>query len=157
MSGVTDEDKESRRDDEIRTVEDSAARFEVKFPGTFSTDSGSVPSTLVADSDGDGMIKVKVDSSATDTGQFSGLVEDVLCGDGTGTIADALDECFASIDFSAPVPDFMSTDPAHAGESITITDGGDGADLTITSINRHGDGLEFHTDDDIDARDGLEA
>ena len=83
---------------------------------------------------------------------------DVTC---VGTsAADAVDACFGTLDFDGLVPDFLTTEPEHAGDLIeaTFTTGtavGDtsiGVDFSIPNCNRERHQCDFILDDGDDLR-----
>ena len=86
------------------------------------------------------------------------FILDVTCGDGT-TLAAAIADCFASVDFSLLVPDTLSNGPSHSDDDISVKSLDDGfPDLEVRDVNRAGDTLFLFTDINIDAAtDGLAA
>ena len=92
----------------------------------FKSDSGSdavtgSTTTTVEDGNGDGFIVVVIDTSANPTSEITRLISgpvieepvvsetiivDVTCGDGS-TLAAAIADCFASVDFSLLIPESL--------------------------------------------------
>ena len=130
--------------------------------------SGST-TTTVEDGNGDGFIVVVIDTSANPTSEITRLISgpvieepvvsetiivDVTCGDGS-TLAAAIADCFASVDFSLLIPDSLSKGPSHFDEDISVTSvDDDSPDLTIGNVNRAGDTLVLFTDINITAATG---
>ena len=145
----------------MKNADTAVARFESVNPGTFPIDfiAGSTnPSVAIigADSDGDGIITIKIDTSASDDSNFPGS-EEVICGNSGVTIDEALALCFGTIDFANDlVPDFLKSFPQHDGDQITFsTSGSTVADLIITGCTPNGETCEFHTDVNVVGGDGL--
>lgn len=152
VSGTIGLAKVSNRDGDLKSVVQDNERF--NSDSGFDAVSGS-PVTTVEDTDGDGAIVVVIDTTATDNAEVPAS-PDVTCGSPTSTLADALAQCFRSINFSLLVPDTISTEPGHSDESVVITSTDDSsADLSVTKVNRFGETLELCTDTDITTADGL--
>ena len=161
VTGTAGSARESGKDGDMKNVDTAAARFESENPSTFPIDfiTGSTnPSEAIigADADGDGVITIKIDTSAADGSNFPGS-EEVVCGTGSEAIDAALALCFGTIDFANDlVPDFLKSFPQHDGDQVTMsTSSSTAADLTITSCTPNGETCEFHTDVNVVGGDGL--
>ncbi|MCH9036111.1 MAG: prepilin-type N-terminal cleavage/methylation domain-containing protein [Chloroflexi bacterium] len=159
ISGTVGGARGSQREGDLKAVLDANARFESDSGSDAATGS---PTKTVKDVNGDGFIVVVIDTSANPTNEItlanSENFVDVTCGDGT-TLAVAITDCFASVDFSLLVPDSLSSGPSHFDEDISIKSVDDGSpDLGVRDVNRAGDTLFLFTDININAAtDGLAA
>ena len=160
VAGQTTESRKQAKKADLKEVEKSVDRFDSEFdsfPITESTD----PTKQVKDkSPKDDIIVIRIDSFGSSTQAdndptLDSLTDplDVTC---TGTtVADAVDECFGSIDFDGLVPDFITAEPEHDREDIepTTTTGtavGDTSldvDFSIPNCNRGKDRCDFVLDD----------
>ena len=144
VGGAVGGARSSGKDGAIKNLNDGLARYESDNSGSYGTTSGSLPGTAVSDADGDGTITVVVDSSDTDATDRPESI-DATCGDGTGTVAASLAECFVALDFTKLVSTYVSSDPSHADDTVTIT-AATGADVTVTGFNSEGDTIELYVD-----------
>ncbi|MCH8087460.1 MAG: prepilin-type N-terminal cleavage/methylation domain-containing protein [Chloroflexi bacterium] len=152
VSGTIGLAKVSNRDGDLKSVVQANERF--NSDSGFDAVPGS-PATTVEDTDGDGIIVVVIDTTATDKDEVPAS-PDVTCGSPNSTLADALAQCFRSINFSLLVPDTISTEPGHSDERVVVTSADDSsADLSVSKVNRFGETLELYTDTDITTADGL--
>jgi len=157
VTGVGGTARKATKAGDMRDVDTGVGRYEAENPGTYPLRSGySKPTKAVVDTNGDGVIKVKVDTTADDGTNFAGVTFDVICGSATSTMTDALKECFGAIDFDKLVPDFVKNAPQYHSNKVVVTsDGTNAADLVITRANMNGDTLELYLDANITAGDGL--
>ena len=158
ISGTVGGARGSKREDDLKAVLDANPRFE----SDSGSDAVTGSTTTVKDNNGDGFIVVVIDTSENPTSEIiialSEEIVDVTCGDGS-TLAVAIADCFASVDFSLLVPDSLSNGPSRFDEDIGVKSVDDGdPDLAVRNVNRAGDTLVLFTDIDIiPAIDGLAA
>ena len=158
VSGTVTSSRASQRDGDLQAV--IAANARVESNTGFDAESGSA-TKIVEDTLGseDGIILVKIDTAVSSSVTFDGISADVTCGNGSSsTVAQAVAECFNTVDFAQLVPDPLTSEPNHAAEFLTVTASAaddDVADLTIIDVNRAGDTLVLHTDADIAESDLL--
>ena len=157
ISGTVGGARGSQREGDLKAVLDANARFE--SDSGFDAATGS-PTKTVEDVNGDGFIVVVIDTSADPTSEInlanSENLVDVTCGDGL-TLAAAIADCFARVDFSLLVPDSLSNGPSHSDDDISVKSvDDDSPDLEVRDVNRAGDTLVLFTDININAEiDGL--
>ena len=109
-----------------------------------------VPVERVRDADGDGVIRIAVDTNAANgTGALPPTI-DATCATSSASLAAAFAECLGAVDL-ALLRDFLKGNPQHAGEDVTDAayDGGQSTpDLVFERVNLHGDGLAVYVQDD---------
>ena len=158
VTGVAGTARQATKQGDMKDVDTGVGRYEADNPGTYPLRTGySTPTQAIVDTDGDGVIKVKVDTSASDPSDWTGVTFDVTCGGPSVTsMANALKDCFGAIDFTKLVPNYVKNTPQYDDKNVVVTFGAsNGADLTITRANMNGDTLELYLDANITAGDGL--
>ena len=163
--GQTTSARSVAKRNDLKEVEKAVDRFESEF-STFPIVEATAPAERVKDiSPKDDIIVIRIDSFGSSTqgdndptsGSFADPV-DVTC---LGTsVADAVNDCFGSIDFDALVADFITTEPEHHSELIETTfTTGDGlgdtdkdVDFSIPNCNRGKDRCDFILDNGDDLR-----
>jgi prepilin-type N-terminal cleavage/methylation domain-containing protein len=158
-SGATTSAKSSAKDGDLKDVETAVSRYEGDNTGSLPITESSTPTTGLADTNGDGVIRIKLDSGAVNPADFS-VTEDVTCGSGSGTIAAAIDTCFGTIDFAgALVPGYLRGLPKHAADviSFTIANSTTAPDFTVTGADLKGNTIEVFSDAAVTSTDGLKA
>jgi len=138
---------------DLREMTTAAARHlqEFRAPPTVS---GGWPPVKARDVDGDGAIRIALDT-ANDDGQGA-LPEniDVICTTDSTSLADALARCLLAVDF-AKVDAYLMSFPEHAGEDVTehggvpatYDDDQATVDIFATSVNVGGDDLAIYVKD----------
>ena len=94
---------------------------------SFPAVGGSLPPVTVRDVDGDGIVRVSIDSNTGDlgAGDAAGSLPsniDATCASASTDLADAVAQCFVGVDV-ASVIDFLDGRLEHVGEDITLDDG----------------------------------
>lgn len=139
---------------DLREMTTAAARHLQEFR-TPPTESGLWPATTVGDTDGDGTIRLAIDTAAPDAPGTLPSDIDAFCTTPGTSLADAIADCLLAIDF-ATVEGYLQGFPAHAGEDATQLDGSvarydnDQAtpDLAAVSVDVGGRDLEIYVVDD---------
>ena len=89
---------------------------------SFPAAGGSLPPVAVRDVDGDGIVRIAVDSGVGDAAGLLPSEIDATCVSASTDLADAVAQCFVGIDV-ASVIDFLDGRFEHVGEDITLDDG----------------------------------
>jgi len=146
----------SGKQGDLREVTTAVLRFRAENPDVLPIAEATAPTVALVDANGDGVIKVLLDSAAPDATQGSLPPDiDVECVAPSGSFADAVDVCFGSIDLSQLVPFFLEDLPRHFDEDVTETGGRvpsydknlGTADFSAKRVNRRGEDLRIYVKD----------
>jgi prepilin-type N-terminal cleavage/methylation domain-containing protein len=159
VSGFVASTRTQGKESDIRKVESGVQRYFAEHENALPISGSASPTSSLTDVDGDGILKVKVNTIADDPPGFpaDGAV-DMVCGDGSGTMQAALAQCFGALDFAGKLaPDYVKESPKHAADAVTATADGDGAtaDLSVTGGDSAGARVELYLDASIAITDGL--
>ncbi|GEM_PF-6965356 len=159
VSGVITKARTEGKAGDIKNVETGVSNYSSDNASALPLVGSTTPTKSVKDTDSDSIIKVKVNTTASDpTGFPADGTVDVVCGTSSTTMAAALAQCFGGLDFAAKlVPDYVKSDPKHSTDKVTATADTDGttADLTITGVDNQGNSIQFYLDANIAASDTL--
>ncbi len=159
VSGVVTSARTQGKGGDIKNVEEGIARYQADNASALPITGSTSPTKSLLDTNTDAIIKVKVNTSATDpTGFPADSAVDVVCGSSSSTVAAALDQCFGSLDFAGKlVPTYVKSAPKHSTDLVTATADTDGAtaDLTITGGDSSKDTIQLYLDANIVAGDTL--
>ena len=129
VSGTVTSSRASQREGDLKAVIDANARVESNLGEDAVSPEDFSPSEADPDLSfglgGSGFIVMVIDDvDQSDNSEVASLDPDVVCTFGTAqtsaNLADALAECFASVDFSLLVPDPLTSAPNHADDFIGI-------------------------------------
>ena len=154
VTGLVARGQATEKAADLRETTVAVARY-VQGNDSLPITQATQPAEKVRDTDGDGVIRVAVDTSAVDgTGALPGTIE-VSCVAASTSLTDAFEACFGSIDFFA-LGDLLANRPPHAAEDVTDADGATPVydddvstpDLFIAAVNLAGDAVEVYVKDD---------
>ena len=101
VTGVATDTRSTSKAADNKQVDTAVTRFEADNPGVFPITEATNTIDTVTDADGDGIIKIAIDTSGGALDVPAAITEDVICGDNTEpTLNRALVECFGAIDFA---------------------------------------------------------
>ncbi len=121
VTGVTTDTRSTSKLADNKQVDTAVTRFESDNPGDFPITEATNTVDTVRDTDGDGIIKIAIDTSGGALDVPAAITADVVCGDDTEPTLDrALVECFGAIDLAGDlVPDPLKNFPDHSTELDT--------------------------------------
>lgn len=159
VSGVITKARTEGKAGDIKNVETGVSNYGSDNAAALPLISSTVPTKSVKDTNSDKVIKVKVNTTASDpTGFPADSAVDVVCGSSSSTMAAALAQCFGGLDFPTKlVPSYVKSDPKHSADKVTATAATDGStsSLTITGMDNQGNSAQFYLDANIAASDTL--
>ncbi|MBI4311834.1 MAG: prepilin-type N-terminal cleavage/methylation domain-containing protein [Chloroflexi bacterium] len=159
VSGVISSARAQGKEGDIKNVETGVQRYSADNANALPITGTTEPTASVAIvASTDNVIRVKVDTLATNPSDFTSLAADVTCGSGTEVMTLALAQCFGALDFAGKlVPDYVKAAPKHATDAVTVlaADLVTGADLTLTGADSSKNTIEFYLDAAIASGDGL--
>lgn len=132
VTGVTTSTRESSKIGDLKSVEQAVTRFESDNPDQFPSNTTLASVTQnVTDLDGDGIIGINIYVNGVDVASSDPNV-DVVCTAAT-PVEDAIENCFAQIDFLDLTPDYLKVAPNYASSTSYVTNN------LVTSGNISGD------------------
>ncbi|MBI4339189.1 MAG: hypothetical protein HY680_04470 [Chloroflexi bacterium] len=160
VSGAISSFRDQGKEGDIRNVEASLGRYRSDNGDVLPILGAANPTRALVDADGDGVIRVKVNTTFPDpTGFPADSTADVVCGDGSTTMADSLAQCFGALDLAGKlIPTYLNGAPRHSSEAVTAAADASGstADLVITGADSSGNSIELYLDANITRGDGLQ-
>lgn len=162
VTGTVGTARTTSKDGDLKEVDTAVGRYEADN-GTFAvltTGNPTGTANPLNDTNADGIIRVRVSTTAADPVKMVGMTNiDRTCGGATLTMKQALAECFGGIDFTVKlVPNYLKNLPKHYADKVTIGTGSlavTGADITITGVDVNNDTLELWLDEQIQTTDDL--
>jgi len=121
VTGVTTTTRQTSHKADIKQLEQGVARYEADNPGQLPIQESTAPTQAVDDTNGDKIIKIRINWSATDTTGTVPTDLDVTCGTGSESLSAAVDKCFGSVDFTKLIPNYLKSEPQHMDANVTAT------------------------------------